>query len=132
MKAQRSRKHNQCCLEQMSILLFSNVFLVSVTNAMLQVKLFNFPCVVEDAPGHMYGGHSSHVMNVRWSADETFAVSVGGRDRGVFQWRLVHPPSPEEQQRQLRSQQQVGMVPLDKGRLLWGPDNASPPQSSAV
>jgi microtubule-associated protein-like 6 len=96
-------------------------FLHLFPRLMLQIKLFNFPCVVGDAPGHMYGGHSSHVMNVRWSADETFAVSVGGRDRGVFQWRLVHPLSPEEQQRQLMAQQQVGLVPLDRNKLMWGP-----------
>jgi echinoderm microtubule-associated protein-like 6 len=54
-----------------------------------QVKLFNWPCVVQHAPAHVYGGHSSHVMNVRWSADSQYAVSVGGKDRAVFQWRVV-------------------------------------------
>ncbi len=38
------------------------------------VRLLNFPCVVQNAPAHVYNGHSSHVMNVRWAADESFAV----------------------------------------------------------
>ncbi|GFH33025.1 WD_REPEATS_REGION domain-containing protein, partial [Haematococcus lacustris] len=59
-----------------------------------KVNLFNFPCVVKHAPALRYGGHSSHVMCVRWAADESFAVSVGGRDRCVFQWRLVPSSTP--------------------------------------
>ncbi len=46
-----------------------------------QVNLLNYPCVVRHAPALRYGGHSSHVMNVRWSKDEKYAISVGGRDR---------------------------------------------------
>ncbi len=49
--------------------------------ACAQVSLFNYPVVIKHAPALRYGGHSSHVMNVRWSADEKFAISVGGRDR---------------------------------------------------
>ena len=33
-------------------------------------------------------GHSSHVMNVRFSPDDDWVVSVGGKDRAVFQWRF--------------------------------------------
>lgn len=88
---------------------------------LLQVKLFNYPCVVEDAPGHVYGGHSSHVMNVRWSLDERYAVSVGGKDRAVFQWQVVLRASPQEQQRLQQAQQQVPWAPLDDKGVLWGP-----------
>jgi hypothetical protein len=44
-----------------------------------RVRLLNYPCVVQNAPAHVYGGHCSHVMNVRWSADETYAVSHAQR-----------------------------------------------------
>ncbi|KAK3262091.1 hypothetical protein CYMTET_29036 [Cymbomonas tetramitiformis] len=59
-----------------------------------QVKLFNYPCVVRQAPNRMYRGHASHVLHVRFSPDETHLVSVGGVDRAIFQWRVVpdHPP----------------------------------------
>lgn len=59
------------------------------------VNLFNYPCVVQDAPCWRGGGHSSHVMNARFSPDDNWVVSVGGKDRAVFQWRfrtLVKPP----------------------------------------
>ncbi len=36
-----------------------------------RVKLFNYPCVVEDAPHRAYRGHSSHVMGVRFNADDS-------------------------------------------------------------
>ncbi|KAJ9506292.1 hypothetical protein QJQ45_013870, partial [Haematococcus lacustris] len=35
------------------------------------VKMFNYPCVVEDAPHRAYRGHSSHVMGVRFNADDS-------------------------------------------------------------
>lgn len=47
------------------------------------MSLYNYPVVVKHAPALGYGGHSSHVMNVRWASDESLAVSVGGRDRCV-------------------------------------------------
>jgi microtubule-associated protein-like 6 len=52
------------------------------------VSLLNYPCVVEDAPCVVGRGHSSHVMNVRFSPDDDWVVSVGGKDRAVFQWRF--------------------------------------------
>lgn len=54
-----------------------------------QVKLFNYPVVVTHAPSRTYGGHSSFVMNVRWAADESYAVSVGGKDRSILQWKML-------------------------------------------
>ncbi|GBG31008.1 Eukaryotic translation initiation factor 3 subunit K [Hondaea fermentalgiana] len=33
------------------------------------VNLYNYPCLVGNAPHHALTGHSSHVMNTRWLAD---------------------------------------------------------------
>jgi len=52
-----------------------------------KVKLFAYPCVVEDAPFREYGGHSSHVMCVRFACDDSRLVSAGGKDRAIFQFR---------------------------------------------
>ena len=52
------------------------------------VKLFNSPCVVEDAPYHEYTGHSSHVTNIRFVARDRI-VSIGGKDGSVVQWKLI-------------------------------------------
>jgi WD40 repeat protein len=54
-----------------------------------KVKLFACPVVVEHAPYREATGHSSHVMNVRFTADQRSVVSVGGHDMSVFQWRFV-------------------------------------------
>jgi microtubule-associated protein-like 6 len=84
-----------------------------------KVKLFNWPCVVEDAPSYCYGGHSSHVTSVRWSSDQSYAVSTGGHDRAVFQWKLVPALSKEQQRQQhLRQQQQV-LRPVDPEGVLY-------------
>ena len=66
------------------------------------VKLFNYPCVVEDAPHRAYSGHSSHVTCVRFSGDGKWLASAGGSDRTVLQFRVAAvappaaPPPPPE------------------------------------
>jgi microtubule-associated protein-like 6 len=53
------------------------------------VKLFNCPCVVEDAPHRAYRGHSPRVACARFSCDGRLVCSVGGRDGAMFQFRLL-------------------------------------------
>lgn len=36
-----------------------------------------------------YSGHSSHVMNVRWSVGDEFLISCGGGDKCIFQWKHI-------------------------------------------
>ena len=94
------------------------------------VKLFNAPCVVEDAPSLRHAAHSSHVMGIRFlfgkrssvaverlsiqlqgmvcgifftqaipyshlayvHSDETRAVSLGGQDHAICQWKITDWP----------------------------------------
>ncbi|XP_039593751.1 echinoderm microtubule-associated protein-like 6 isoform X2 [Polypterus senegalus] len=53
------------------------------------VKLFRFPCLKKGAKFRKYVGHSAHVTNVRWSHDLQWALSTGGADHSVFQWRFL-------------------------------------------
>jgi len=53
------------------------------------VNLFNFPCVAAKSGRHTLTGHSSHVMNVRWSSDGKRVFTVGGCDKAVMQWKVV-------------------------------------------
>jgi len=54
------------------------------------VKLFEYPVSHRGARGRQYGGHSSHVTNVRWTCDDRVLVSTGGLDTAVLIWdRLV-------------------------------------------
>lgn len=82
-----------------SLLVFTGKFLVTSDDYGL-VKLFNYPCVVEDAPYRAYRGHSSHVMCVRYNCDESLVCSAGGKDRAIFQFKFAEfqptpPPEPE-------------------------------------
>jgi len=55
------------------------------------VKLLRYPCPAADGASFVsYGGHSSHVTNVRYSQDDRWVVSTGGADMGVFVWQY-HP-----------------------------------------
>lgn len=53
-----------------------------------KIRLYAFPCVVEDAPSRTYTAHSSHVSAVSFTYDNRWLVSVGGADRAVCQWVL--------------------------------------------
>ena len=63
--------------------------LVATSDDFGTVKLFRYPCVVPNADGKPYHGHSSHVTNVGFSADNHWLISTGGEDRAVFQWEVV-------------------------------------------
>ncbi|XP_051845330.1 echinoderm microtubule-associated protein-like 2 isoform X1 [Antechinus flavipes] len=54
-----------------------------------KVHLFAYPCSHPRAPSHKYGGHSSHVTNVAFLWDDSAALSAGGKDTSVLQWRVV-------------------------------------------
>jgi echinoderm microtubule-associated protein-like 6 len=62
------------------------------------VKLFNYPCIVKDAPHRAYIGHASHVAAVRFNCDGSWLASAGCSDRSVFQFKVVNieaVPEPE-------------------------------------
>jgi WD40 repeat protein len=62
------------------------------------VNLMHWPAVVKGAPCRRAAGHSSHVMAVRWTADNQRVISAGGKDQTTFQWSAVgvkpKPPPP--------------------------------------
>ena len=51
------------------------------------VNLFRYPVVQEKSKSVQYTGHSSHVMNVRWSAGDEYLISCGGGDKCMFHWK---------------------------------------------
>ncbi|XP_014749249.1 PREDICTED: echinoderm microtubule-associated protein-like 3 [Sturnus vulgaris] len=62
---------------------------VAVADDFCKVHLFQYPCARPKAPSHVYGGHGSHVTNVRFTHDDGHLVSLGGKDTSVFQWRVL-------------------------------------------
>ncbi|XP_059574400.1 echinoderm microtubule-associated protein-like 3 [Alligator mississippiensis] len=62
---------------------------VAVADDFCKVHLFQYPCSRAKAPSHMYGGHGSHVTNVRFTHDDGHLVSLGGKDTSIFQWRVL-------------------------------------------
>ncbi|XP_072736914.1 echinoderm microtubule-associated protein-like 3 isoform X1 [Ciconia boyciana] len=67
---------------------------VAVADDFCKVHLFQYPCARPKAPSHMYGGHGSHVTNVRFTHDDGHLISLGGKDTSVFQWRVLGGPPP--------------------------------------
>ncbi|XP_054664288.1 echinoderm microtubule-associated protein-like 3 isoform X2 [Grus americana] len=65
---------------------------VAVADDFCKVHLFQYPCARPKAPSHVYGGHGSHVTNVRFTHDDGHLVSLGGKDTSVFQWRVLGGP----------------------------------------
>lgn len=52
-----------------------------------KVNIFKYPCLTVGALPVKYSGHSSHVMNVRWTAGDECLISCGGNDKCLMQWR---------------------------------------------
>ena len=53
-----------------------------------RVRLLRYPCVSADATDKTFRAHGSEVRKVRWTSGDTHLLSIGGKDRCVFQWRL--------------------------------------------
>ena len=53
------------------------------------VKIFNWPASGNDCTFHRHVGHMSHVMNVRWTCEDSRVVSVGGNDCATLVWRHI-------------------------------------------
>ena len=89
------------------------------------VYLFNHPVVIDEAPHRAFRGHSSHVENVRFLADDRRVVSAGGADRSMMQWRThgIIAPSSHFKKNKLMAKRQVP-PPLGGG----GGADASPEQ----
>ncbi|XP_035313647.1 echinoderm microtubule-associated protein-like 2 isoform X1 [Cricetulus griseus] len=54
-----------------------------------KVHLFGYPCCQPRALSHKENGHSSHVTNVAFLWDDSMALTTGGKDTSVLQWRVV-------------------------------------------
>jgi WD40 repeat protein len=63
-------------------------YLLATGNDLGKVNIFNYPCLDKGALSIECRGHSSHVTNVRWSADDEYIISTGGEDQCVMQWRV--------------------------------------------
>jgi hypothetical protein len=73
-----------------------------------QIHLYNFPVVIDNAPGHGFRGHSSHVAKVKFTSDAQHVISCGGMDRTTFQWKthgIREPSSQYRAERGLRATQ---------------------------
>ncbi|CAF1543885.1 unnamed protein product, partial [Adineta ricciae] len=53
------------------------------------VKLFEFPAKGKFAKYKRYTGHSAHVTRVRWTYDDSYLISIGGRDIATLVWKHV-------------------------------------------
>ncbi|XP_077180497.1 echinoderm microtubule-associated protein-like 3 isoform X2 [Paroedura picta] len=66
-----------------------NERVVAVADDFCKVHLFQYPCAKPKAPSHEYGGHGSHVTNVRFTHSDGYLISMGGKDTSIFQWRVL-------------------------------------------
>lgn len=53
------------------------------------IVLYKYPCLTKGIKGITLKGHSSHVTNVKFDAEDRFLYSTGGEDQTVMQWRIL-------------------------------------------
>ncbi|XP_021107471.1 echinoderm microtubule-associated protein-like 3 isoform X3 [Heterocephalus glaber] len=66
-----------------------NERVVAVADDFCKVHLFQYPCARAKAPSRVFAGHGSHVTSVRFTHDDAYLVSLGGKDASIFQWRVL-------------------------------------------
>jgi len=60
-----------------------------------RLRLWRYPCHREESGHISYRGHSYDAKNVAWGAHDGFVVSLGGRDRCLFQWKVLPPATAD-------------------------------------
>lgn len=68
------------------------------------VRLYNYPCVIKEAPHHALKGHAAFTENVRFLSDGKRVVSAGGGDRCLIQWRMRPVPGGGDKQKKIRKE----------------------------
>jgi WD40 repeat protein len=53
-----------------------------------KVNLYKYPSYMPKAAHSAFVGHSSHVTNVVFSANEDYAITTGGNDKAIIQWKF--------------------------------------------
>ncbi len=62
--------------------------LLVTTDDFGKVNLYRYPVLdPANSKALSYGGHSSHVMNARWTCGDECLISAGGNDKCLLQWR---------------------------------------------
>ncbi len=70
--------------------------LLAVADSLGRVKVYHTPSY-EPGHGHsMHRGHRGGVGNVRWAAEDSHLITVGGDDRCVFQWKVLSNDAVQE------------------------------------
>lgn len=49
-----------------------------------KLKLFRYPCPIENSGYYKFNGHTSTVTNVRFIYDSSYVISVGGDELSIF------------------------------------------------
>ncbi|XP_054153345.1 echinoderm microtubule-associated protein-like 2 isoform X2 [Oppia nitens] len=53
-----------------------------------KINVYSYPAPQPKCLNHSYGGHSGHLTGVRFMADDSRLISIGGRDSTVMQWTV--------------------------------------------
>ena len=73
--------------------------LLATGDAHGRVRVLNYPCASEAGGAAWVSGkgHASNVTNARFTSDNEYLITVGGTDRCVLQWKVVHPHGEDDE-----------------------------------
>jgi echinoderm microtubule-associated protein-like 6 len=63
--------------------------LLAVGDEYGRLRVYRYPCLTEDTTPLEYSAHSPHLLKVRWTKNDKYLLSLGGKDRSVMQWRHI-------------------------------------------
>mmetsp|Transcript_11841 Transcript_11841/g.21676 ORF Transcript_11841/g.21676 Transcript_11841/m.21676 type:complete len:2327 (-) Transcript_11841:669-7649(-) len=68
----------------------NNKNLVLTGDELGRLDLRRYPCISYSAGKKTYRGHTGAIQNCRFAYNDTYAITVGGEDRCVMQWKLEY------------------------------------------
>jgi WD40 repeat protein/Ca2+-binding EF-hand superfamily protein len=54
-----------------------------------RLRLWKYPALDPDSGNKLYHGHGQDISKVRFAPEDDYAVSIGGKDRAIMQWKVL-------------------------------------------
>jgi microtubule-associated protein-like 6 len=99
-----------------------------------KVHLFRYPVMDTNKKGEkslQFSGHSSHIMNIKFTAGDEYLISVGGNDKCIFQWKhTMTEPNSSNQSQSSKSEKRDRALPAVQEEKDFGEESSSGKASS--
>ncbi|KAJ6251520.1 echinoderm microtubule-associated protein-like elp-1 [Anaeramoeba flamelloides] len=63
--------------------------LITVSDGTGNIGLYNYPCLSSEHEGKFFSAHSNEIKALRFTYDDEWLISIGGKDASIFIWKVI-------------------------------------------